>query len=116
MYLITRMCVFFFFNDTATTEIYTLSLHDALPISSSRALVYCRLTVLRLQDVTIMNVENTAVKKGVEIGRAHSLTPITTSYPMPSSSFKKKKKDSIQKILTAKPTIKDARTSDKQRA
>src|SRR2546422_3986473 len=28
---------FFFFNDTATTEIYTLSLHDALPISSKRA-------------------------------------------------------------------------------
>src|SRR2546427_11313384 len=27
------MCMFFFFNDTATTEIYTLSLHDALPIS-----------------------------------------------------------------------------------
>src|SRR2546430_4246449 len=26
--------VFFFFNDTATTEIYTLSLHDALPIST----------------------------------------------------------------------------------
>src|SRR2546422_10186938 len=28
---------FFFFNDTATTEIYTLSLHDALPISCGRA-------------------------------------------------------------------------------
>src|SRR2546430_15642838 len=28
-----RWCLFFFFNDTATTEIYTLSLHDALPIS-----------------------------------------------------------------------------------
>src|SRR5258706_10192602 len=27
------ICIFFFFNDTATTEIYTLSLHDALPIS-----------------------------------------------------------------------------------
>src|SRR3989442_12025375 len=27
---------FFFFNDTATTEIYTLSLHDALPISRRR--------------------------------------------------------------------------------
>src|SRR5438132_4402949 len=27
----------FFFNDTATTEIYTLSLHDALPISPMRA-------------------------------------------------------------------------------
>src|SRR2546425_11167085 len=38
---------FFFFNDTATTEIYTLSLHDALPISfspSSRpsSLMSCR--------------------------------------------------------------------------
>src|SRR2546422_3244190 len=31
------MCCFFFFNDTATTEIYTLSLHDALPISPGRA-------------------------------------------------------------------------------
>src|SRR5437660_2663418 len=29
----------FFFNDTATTEIYTLSLHDALPISKLRGLV-----------------------------------------------------------------------------
>src|SRR5256885_17268566 len=28
-------CSVFFFNDTATTEIYTLSLHDALPISGS---------------------------------------------------------------------------------
>src|SRR2546425_7295389 len=34
------MCFyFFFFNDTATTEIYTLSLHDALPISSVFACV-----------------------------------------------------------------------------
>src|SRR2546426_12308951 len=30
---------FFFFNDTATTEIYTLSLHDALPISSTTLLL-----------------------------------------------------------------------------
>src|SRR3712207_8482056 len=29
--------MFFFFNDTATTEIYTLSLHDALPISAQGA-------------------------------------------------------------------------------
>ena len=31
------VCLFvcFFFNDTATTEIYTLSLHDALPISAT---------------------------------------------------------------------------------
>src|SRR3712207_7311139 len=30
----THFSFFFFFNDTATTEIYTLSLHDALPISA----------------------------------------------------------------------------------
>src|ERR1035438_9247637 len=32
MHVIKRISPFFFFNDTATTEIYTLSLHDALPI------------------------------------------------------------------------------------
>ena len=31
------VAMFFFFNDTATTEIYTLSLHDALPISQRNA-------------------------------------------------------------------------------
>src|SRR3712207_9318158 len=30
--LLSFFCFYFFFNDTATTEIYTLSLHDALPI------------------------------------------------------------------------------------
>src|SRR5256885_7985615 len=33
---------FFFFNDTATTEIYTLSLHDALPISEGETREYPR--------------------------------------------------------------------------
>src|SRR5260370_478574 len=33
------LSIFFFFNDTATTEIYTLSLHDALPISRYVAIV-----------------------------------------------------------------------------
>src|SRR2546425_4486121 len=32
MLLLSISFIFFFFNDTATTEIYTLSLHDALPI------------------------------------------------------------------------------------
>src|SRR2546430_12533531 len=42
----------FFFNDTATTEIYTLSLHDALPISASLGLLRrlgCRHDAVRLQ-------------------------------------------------------------------
>src|SRR5256885_13059658 len=51
---------FFFFNDTATTEIYTLSLHDALPIFRIRRLFFggrragedevCRLGERRQQD------------------------------------------------------------------
>src|SRR5256885_5971495 len=36
---------FFFFNDTATTEIYTLSLHDALPILWS-AVLRCRIVLI----------------------------------------------------------------------
>src|SRR2546427_7515552 len=36
--MIISCCHFFFFNDTATTEIYTLSLHDALPICMRRIL------------------------------------------------------------------------------
>src|SRR5258705_7070851 len=40
---------FFFFNDTATTEIYTLSLHDALPISGVGLLH--EVPVLGIEDV-----------------------------------------------------------------
>src|SRR2546429_4610929 len=37
---IIQFSFFFFFNDTATTEIYTLSLHDALPISDYHNMTY----------------------------------------------------------------------------
>src|ERR1039457_1366124 len=37
MRVVPQLCLLFFFNDTATTEIYTLSLHDALPIWNCRA-------------------------------------------------------------------------------
>src|SRR3712207_8823390 len=40
--LVIIYCVIFFFNDTATTEIYTLSLHDALPISSAVTIAHVR--------------------------------------------------------------------------
>src|SRR5258708_33341967 len=41
MYVVVGLLLFFFFffNDTATTEIYTLSLHDALPIYTQRLLL-----------------------------------------------------------------------------
>src|SRR5258708_24644927 len=43
MFILSSMFSIFFFNDTATTEIYTLSLHDALPIYSSAASDRCHL-------------------------------------------------------------------------
>src|SRR6266404_9852114 len=50
MYLNDRFNFFFFFNDTATTEIYTLSLHDALPISlTGGAMLYLVLLPLLMQ-------------------------------------------------------------------
>src|SRR5277367_3164612 len=42
---------FFFFNDTATTEIYTLSLHDALPISKASLSCVSRRFRLHREDV-----------------------------------------------------------------
>ena len=41
------LSLFFFFNDTATTEIYTLSLHDALPICEIVVALRARLQLLR---------------------------------------------------------------------
>src|SRR5256714_9785941 len=40
----------FFFNDTATTEIYTLSLHDALPISQDQAVLARAIAFLRQEQ------------------------------------------------------------------
>src|SRR3712207_8126965 len=44
-----RFVLFFFFNDTATTEIYTLSLHDALPIFALNSEQMPEITFRRLQ-------------------------------------------------------------------
>src|SRR3712207_8404970 len=49
------MYIFFFFNDTATTEIYTLSLHDALPISRGRQAAS---DVIQLEVVRVLVVDD----------------------------------------------------------
>src|SRR3989454_12470654 len=48
---------FFFFNDTATTEIYTLSLHDALPILIGVLFVGALRVDLCLGDVVLLIIE-----------------------------------------------------------
>src|SRR5438477_9792942 len=56
---------FFFFNDTATTEIYTLSLHDALPISGVkgwREFMKKYVPEGDLHDTNYVNAYNTAMR------------------------------------------------------
>ena len=63
---------YFFFNDTATTEIYTLSLHDALPISMIRkAKVEDWPRLLELGEQLLAKTPYRDLKLDREIGRAH---------------------------------------------
>src|SRR6266511_3280313 len=55
---------FFFFNDTATTEIYTLSLHDALPITSRPLLLYAVGRQIRHANQTSITITSTHGKAG----------------------------------------------------
>src|SRR5476649_3107611 len=52
--------LFFFFNDTATTEIYTLSLHDALPICLASAIRATRLPGTWLRRFPCRSEEHTS--------------------------------------------------------
>src|SRR2546422_7089994 len=65
---------FFFFNDTATTEIYTLSLHDALPISSvAPTNVFIEGPDKKTREDLLRQVQN-----GVYIGRIWYTYPINS--------------------------------------
>src|SRR2546426_6892774 len=66
---------FFFFNDTATTEIYTLSLHDALPISYSAVSLGWTTTCAALPGRTV----NRAVSRSPPRQRAASRSEEHTS-------------------------------------
>src|SRR5258706_4151186 len=59
---------FFFFNDTATTEIYTLSLHDALPIFSNG-------NVIDELIATPGNVQTATINRSGLLNKAVDLTP-----------------------------------------
>src|SRR5437763_12346907 len=75
--------LFFFFNDTATTEIYTLSLHDALPI-------YCRGGIRRHLETVCGKVRTGAQaqdRKSTRLNSSHRCI----SYAV--FCLKKKKKD-----------------------
>src|SRR3712207_7321894 len=102
---------FFFFNDTATTEIYTLSLHDALPISGTtrdaidlpievdgRRLIIVDTAGMRRQSKVTESVEYyTALRsqdrKSTRLNSSHA----NISYAV--FCLKKKKKKSEKQVL-----------------
>src|SRR2546430_7163492 len=68
------MSVFFFFNDTATTEIYTLSLHDALPISGPSWIISALpITTIRPPTETILSQGRSVLdRKSTRLNSSHS--------------------------------------------
>src|SRR5258708_10639207 len=95
---------FFFFNDTATTEIYTLSLHDALPILHSMNMVRKYLSYIIFGAVVLLVV-------GLAVGRSRTLrgldrksTRLNSSHQIISYAVfclkkKKQQKEQLNKIM-----------------
>src|SRR5438876_7329448 len=107
-FLLSFYSIFFFFNDTATTEIYTLSLHDALPIYAE--------IFPGIDDIDQV-VGNCRSLDGRRLGRAdihptingdRKSTRLNSSHPSISYAvfcLKKKKKKKISQKLTKNNTI-----------
>src|SRR2546430_16266196 len=93
------MLFFFFFNDTATTEIYTLSLHDALPICLRRLLQECRNTRGRAEvsgnpaDIGILDTPPDALKGSRQDRKSTRLNSSHSQISYAVFCLKKKKKN-----------------------
>src|SRR5256885_14066278 len=78
---------FFFFNDTATTEIYTLSLHDALPISyASARCPETRLEIALTTPKVTMNDTMTVVEAILNSLAPRSGTTVRSNPTMPPTN------------------------------
>src|SRR5260370_38551424 len=90
---------FFFFNDTATTEIYTLSLHDALPIS----------------DLGSVNLVRTGPQRQV-FQATHDLAMLNKKWNFVGSDFKNCTRAFDVPSAVPKPRIKESRVVDSKLA
>src|SRR5260221_8247439 len=89
---------FFFFNDTATTEIYTLSLHDALPIS----ILSVRDLTIRFGGVVALDAFSMDVPEGCIFGRSEEHTSELQSHSdLVCRLLLEKKKTAIHRCRTA---------------
>src|SRR5690349_22494800 len=83
---------YFFFHDTATTEIYTLSLHDALPIFSFTSELACASTPMDEPPGTVASAAVRSDRKSTRLNSSH----VEISYAV--FCLKKKKSSSEQTI------------------
>src|SRR2546422_6254838 len=90
--------LFFFFNDTATTEIYTLSLHDALPISIRNQVE----AAVAASDVVLFHVD---VEEGVHPDRKSTRLNSSHGYISYAVFCLKKKKQTNSDDGSAKVLI-----------
>src|SRR5215469_18192833 len=97
MLVIFFSCLFFFFNDTATTEIYTLSLHDALPTSRARACAPCSMAEAGSLRVLVADED----RKSTRLNSSH----VEISYAV--FCLKKKKKNNTNPPDTKRRTTTD---------
>src|SRR5438132_6088767 len=100
--------LFFFFNDTATTEIYTLSLHDALPISMSLLRGKSRLTSCKLcsraprMTIVLLSMSR-GDRKSTRLNSSHTVI----SYAV----FCLKKKKQKKKVVNIQSKVKRTTTA-----
>src|SRR5258708_10564480 len=103
-YIIFYIMSIFFFNDTATTEIYTLSLHDALPIYKG----FRRLqpSFIDIHDVGhfLERVERKSVDLGVAVSLDRKSTRLNSSHQIISYAVFCLKKKKQEACLARSPT------------
>src|SRR5258708_29469665 len=95
----------FFFNDTATTEIYTLSLHDALPILTITPTMDARATECQKTNRNIEPSFPTWLVAAVnQVGKDRKSTRLNSSHQIISYAvfcLKKKKRRRVVRVCTA---------------
>src|SRR5687768_18255279 len=107
---------FFLFNDTATTEIYTLSLHDALPISRPHRRLRRAAAVSPPDDRSVANQDLRARRVGrSDLDRDRKSTGLNSSHGYISYAVfclkKKKKKTQSVVPLTASRSVTSSATT-----
>src|SRR3712207_7977416 len=95
----------FFFNDTATTEIYALSLHDALPIFTARSAIELKVLVSeRMKPLRVEGTETHQIGVPWHYGQDRKSTRLNSSHANISYAvFCLKKKNLIPKRYLCLP-------------